>query len=91
MLFVVIITMLLPNQIHDPEKFMAAIQNDPGLIMQILALGLLMIPLIVWTVALMYNAYSISANLRGPKAIWTFIASFLIAEILSKVILYLMI
>jgi len=54
-------------------------------------LSILMIPIIVWTVALMYNAYSVSANLNGPKAVWSFIASFVIGEILSKVIIYWMI
>jgi hypothetical protein len=43
------------------------------------------IVLICWFVVLMYNAYSVSCNLRGGKAIGTFIGGLLLAEILSKV------
>jgi hypothetical protein len=50
--------------------------------------ALLMLPLVVWMVALMYQAYSLSFNIRGGKAIGTFIAGILLAEILSKIVLY---
>lgn len=42
---------------------------------------------LIWMVALMYRAYSVSCNLKGRKAIATFIAGIIIAEILSKVLL----
>lgn len=42
----------------------------------------------IWTIILMYNAYCVSANLRGPKAIASFIAVVLVAEIIIKVILF---
>ena len=45
---------------------------------------ILMLPPFVWLVLLMYNSYSVSCNLRGGKAIGTFIAGLLLAEILSK-------
>ena len=38
----------------------------------------------VWMVALMYKAYCVSCNIKGPKAIATFIASLIGAEVLSK-------
>jgi len=38
----------------------------------------------VWTVALMYKGYSLSCNVKGPRAIITFIISFVGAEVLSK-------
>jgi hypothetical protein len=34
---------------------------------------LIMLPLLVWTIALMYQSYSVSCNIRGAKAIVTFI------------------
>jgi hypothetical protein len=40
--------------------------------------------MVVWTVALMYRAYSVSCNVKGPKAIITFIFSLIGAEVLSK-------
>jgi hypothetical protein len=47
----------------------------------------LMLVLLCWTVALMYNAYSLACNIKGAKAIGTFIAGILLAEILSKIVL----
>jgi hypothetical protein len=48
---------------------------------------LAMIVLTCWFVVLMYKAYSVSCNLRGGKAIGSFIGGLLLAEILSKVAL----
>lgn len=47
-------------------------------------LGLLEIVFAIWMIALMYNAFKISCNLKGGKATSLFIAGLLIAEILSK-------
>jgi hypothetical protein len=41
--------------------------------------------MLVWMVALMYRAYSVSCNTKGGKAIGSFIAALIIAEILSIV------
>lgn len=46
------------------------------------------IVLTVGFIFLMYRAYSISCNVKGGKAIGTFIAALLIAEILSKIALF---
>jgi hypothetical protein len=40
--------------------------------------------LIVWVVVLMYRAYAISCNIKGRKAIVSFIAALIIAGILSN-------
>jgi len=48
---------------------------------------LLLLPL-VWLIALMFNAFSVSANMRGGKAVICFVAGLLLAEILSKVCLH---
>ena len=47
-----------------------------------------MIPLLCWMVALMCRSYSVSCNVKGGKAIGTFIAGILLAEILSKIAVY---
>jgi len=47
-----------------------------------------MIPLLCWVVALMYKSYSVSCNVKGGKAIGTFIAGLVLAEILSKIAIY---
>jgi hypothetical protein len=54
------------------------------------ALAIAMIPFVCWMVALMYRSFSVSCNVKGGKAIGTFIAGLLIAEILSKLAMALM-
>jgi len=43
----------------------------------------------VWMVALMYRAYALSCNIKGAKAIITFIVSIIGAEVLSKFLILL--
>jgi len=43
--------------------------------------------MIIWMVVLMYKAYAVSCNVKGPKAIATFIASLILAETISKVLI----
>ncbi len=43
--------------------------------------------MIIWMVTLMYKAYSVSCNIKGAKAIITFILSLILAEIASKVLI----
>jgi hypothetical protein len=45
---------------------------------------------IIWAVVLMYRAYAISCNVKGSKAIFSFIAALIVAEILSKLALLLL-
>jgi hypothetical protein len=44
----------------------------------------------VWTVALMYRAYAVSCNIKGAKAVVTFIVSLIGAEVLSKFVILLL-
>ncbi|MHC4460785.1 MAG: hypothetical protein ACYS6W_02915 [Planctomycetota bacterium] len=41
----------------------------------------------VWMVALMYMAYTLSCNIKGAKAVITFIVSLIGAEVLSKAVI----
>ncbi|MDR2086844.1 MAG: hypothetical protein LBP72_06675 [Dysgonamonadaceae bacterium] len=50
---------------------------------------LFMLILLIWSVFLMYNAYSVSANIKGGKGIASFIAALFVAEIISKIALFL--
>jgi hypothetical protein len=47
-----------------------------------------MLALLCWMVALMYKSYSLSCNLKGGKAVGTFIAGLIVAELLSKIAVY---
>ncbi|SFD80028.1 hypothetical protein SAMN05518672_103265 [Chitinophaga sp. CF118] len=44
----------------------------------------------IWMIALMYNAFKVSCNIKGNKAVGVFIASLIIAEIFSKIFLHLL-
>jgi hypothetical protein len=44
-----------------------------------------MLLFLCWMVALMYRSYSVSCNVKGAKAVGTFIAGLVLAEILSKI------
>lgn len=39
---------------------------------------------LIWMIALLYNAYTVSCNIKGTKAIVTFIGALLCAELISK-------
>ncbi len=44
--------------------------------------------IIIWIVVLMYRAYAVSCNIKGGKAVGSFIAALIIAEILSKIAIW---
>jgi hypothetical protein len=48
---------------------------------------IVIILMVVWMVALMYRAYAVSCNIKGTKAIITFIVSLIGAEVLSKAVI----
>jgi hypothetical protein len=45
----------------------------------------------VWMVALMYRAYAVSCNLKGAKAIVSFIVCLMIAEVISKITFFMIV
>ena len=60
-------------------------------ISSLVTMGLLSIPVLfffIWMIMWMYKAYSTSCNIKGGKAIMSFIGALIIAEIISKVVLY---
>ena len=44
--------------------------------------------LFIWALVLMYRAYAISCNVKGRKAIVSFIVAFIVAEILSNLVFF---
>ena len=46
-----------------------------------------MLAVVVWVVVLMYRGYAVSCDLRGSRAILSFIAAVVAAEIVSKVVI----
>ncbi|CAG5012697.1 hypothetical protein DYBT9275_05229 [Dyadobacter sp. CECT 9275] len=69
--------------------FLPPLQGLPGGQISTLAIAcsfLILIP-VIWLVTLMYHAFTISANLKGNRAVFGFIGGLLAAEILSKVLI----
>lgn len=50
----------------------------------------LSLPVIVWNITLMYNALKISCDIKGSKLTIAFILAVIIAEIVSKTVLFLL-
>lgn len=59
--------------------------NDLG--PDLIIFSLLSIICSVWMIALLYNAYSVSCNVRGTKGTISFIIALMIAEVLSKILI----
>lgn len=49
----------------------------------VIAIGLLMLLPLIWMIALMYHAFTVSFNLKGTKAVVGFIGGLIFAEIIS--------
>jgi len=59
-----------------------------GNIPRLIIFSLICILFAIWMIALMYNAYSVSCNLKGSKAVLSFIGALLVAEIISKLVFF---
>ncbi|MBS4013916.1 MAG: hypothetical protein KGZ97_09215 [Bacteroidetes bacterium] len=51
-------------------------------------IGLSMIIIVVWMVAMMFHAYRVSSNLKGSNLIASFIIGILIAQIISNILIF---
>jgi hypothetical protein len=71
-----------PDTAHGVDELVKSIQ--PSMII----IGLVEMVFAIWMIALMYNAFTISCNLKGGKAIGIFIVTLLAAEILSSFVLH---
>jgi hypothetical protein len=75
--FVALINFAMPhvNNIHDISA---------GFIITALA-GLIFV---IWMIALMYHAFTVSCNMKGSKATIVFIGALLVAEVFSKIVFH---
>ena len=66
-----------------------AIMTNPLIVMTIpfLIFSILSLVLMIWFIALLYNAYKVSVGLPTDKAVISFIISIVIAEIISKLLI----
>jgi hypothetical protein len=94
--YLLISVVTLPSGFQRFRKVILAAVTQPGTNLAIdpwdaivfCVAALAMLPLICWIVALMYQSYSVSCHIKGGRAIGTFIAGLILAEILSKMALY---
>ena len=90
--YLITAVVMLPSANQKVSSYMVAMLNQVQLVavvnftdIFIFALAMLVTVLMfVWMVVLMYRAYSVSCNVKGPKAIVTFIIALIGAEIISK-------
>lgn len=67
-----------------PGSPKVVVQPTDGVIF-LLAVGVVLLAL-CWMVWLMYRAFSVSCNMKGGKAVVTFIVCLIVAEVISKVL-----
>lgn len=84
--------MLFNGELLRRLEYAALNKGEPAAIggwdmTSLILMGLVMIATLIWMVLLMYRAYSVSCNLKGNKAIISFIVCVLLAEALSKVLI----
>ena len=87
---------LLPNvhlHIGDPntaniQEIMQVVKDN---IVMITMISIISILVMIWSMALKYNAYSVSANIKGVIGGVSFTIGIIICEILSRLINYLVI
>jgi hypothetical protein len=60
--------------------------NTPDAIV-FFAIGICVVPILCWMIYLMYKGFSVSCNVKGGKAIGTFIGGLIAAEVLSKILI----
>jgi hypothetical protein len=68
----------------DTESVMSIFGDKIGLLV---LTGLFSIAVIVWYIVVLYNAYSVSSNLKGSRGGWSFAIGLIISEIISRVLL----
>ena len=62
---------------------LTSLAENPDFVVRIIVLVFAVL-MLVWMVALMYRAYAYSCNLKGPRAVASFIVALLVGEVLSK-------
>ncbi len=68
----------------DTNAVIAVIGDKLGLLT---ITGLFNIAMAIWYIVLLYNAYSVSSNLKGARGGWTFAAGLILSEIISKILI----
>lgn len=54
----------------------------------IILFSVICIPILIWFITLMFNAFKVSSGAKGAKLIMAFIIGLIIAEIISKILIF---
>lgn len=77
MLFVALLSLFPIAQVKDIQDISAGV----------ICFGFAALLFMIWMISLLYHAFAISCNMKGAKAIWSFIVALILAELLSKFII----
>lgn len=69
------------------DEVLSTIQANMGGLILLMAIAFIALLMIIWMVALMYRAFSVSCNVRGGKAVAVFIVAVILGEAISKLII----
>lgn len=83
-----LISKVVEENVLKLGKNSASLPIDAGSMIYLIFSGLIALLFVVWSVALLYNGYKVSSNAKGGKAIVLFIVSIVLAEVLSKYLIY---
>lgn len=61
---------------------------DPMALGLLSVLGILSIVLLVWAMALLYHGYRVAANVKTTPQVLAFVAAVIVAEVISKLLIY---
>jgi hypothetical protein len=75
------------NKTMQNKNIGGAASFSPNELASLIFISVIGLLLIIWTIFLMYKAYSVSCNLNKAKGIVSFACGLIIAEILSKILL----
>ncbi len=83
---VLIESKLLKLKSEKSEMILSALSS--GDLVFLIISGFFSIMMVIWYVALLFNGYKIASNAKGSKSIVLFIIGLLLAEVVSKVLIY---
>lgn len=67
----------------DMELLANPAELPAGQLWSLIVFSLVFLVFVVWFVALLYRAFTVSANLKGSRTVWGFIAALIVAEVLG--------
>lgn len=66
---------------------MPPLENPLDIDPTVIILALISLPFFIWMLVLMYQGFSVSANMKGNEAVIIFILALIVAEVISKVLI----